>query len=134
MTALKYVLLIGLLLMAGEVQAGDKYRDPYCRVMSDAQELVSYTYKDRFILIDAVRTRLDEAIDIAGRRKTRYTAGGAASHINPLFLWAKEAKISCGKAYGFLRKKIFRLRQGDADLLQKCECFHSRMVYYSGRR
>ena len=134
MKALRLALIVGLLAIAGEANAGGDYRGPYCRLVSDAQELVSYTYKERFALIREVRSRLDEAIEIAGDRRTLYTAGGAASHINPLFLWANEAKISCGKALGFLKKKMHRLRQGNAEMLQKCECFYSRMIYYAGRR
>lgn len=134
MRLLKIVLSALLLVAAGDAYAGSKYRGAYCRVMSDAQELISYSYRDRFILMDEVRSRFEEAVDIAGRKQTAFTSGGTASRINPLFIWANEAKISCGKALGFLRKKAFRLRQGNAEMLQKCECFHSRMTYYAGKR
>lgn len=43
----------------------------------------------------------------------------------PVFVWASEAKVACGKAYGYL-KTNYR----DEDYLNKCECFHSRMVEY----
>lgn len=43
----------------------------------------------------------------------------------PAFIWASEAKVACGKAYGYL-KASYR----DEDLLNKCECFHSRMLQY----
>jgi hypothetical protein len=36
-----------------------------------------------------------------------------------------EAKVACGKAYGYL-KTNYR----DEDYINKCECFHSRMVEY----
>lgn len=43
----------------------------------------------------------------------------------PAFTWASEAKVACGKAYGYL-KADYR----DEDTINKCECFHSRMVQY----
>lgn len=43
----------------------------------------------------------------------------------PAFTWASEAKVACGKAYGYL-KASYR----DEDWLNKCECFHSRMLQY----
>jgi hypothetical protein len=43
----------------------------------------------------------------------------------PAFTWASEAKVACGKAYGYL-KASYR----DEDTINKCECFHSRMVQY----
>ncbi len=43
----------------------------------------------------------------------------------PAFVWASEAKVACGKAYGYL-KASYR----DQEYLGKCECFHARMVQY----
>ena len=43
----------------------------------------------------------------------------------PAFTWASEAKAVCGIAYGYL-KSDYR----DEDSINKCECFHSRMVQY----
>jgi hypothetical protein len=43
----------------------------------------------------------------------------------PVFVWASEAKVACGKAYGYLRTNY-----KDEDYINKCECFHSRMVEY----
>lgn len=43
----------------------------------------------------------------------------------PVFVWASEAKVACGKAYGYLRTNY-----RDEDYINKCECFHSRMVEY----
>ena len=43
----------------------------------------------------------------------------------PVFVWASEAKVACGKAYGYLRTSY-----RDEDTINKCECFHSRMVEY----
>ena len=44
---------------------------------------------------------------------------------NPRYIWASEAKVACGKAYGYLRSGY-----QDAEYLYKCECFHSRMTSY----
>lgn len=41
------------------------------------------------------------------------------------FTWASEAKVACGKAYGYLKTN-----HRDEDYLNKCECFHQRMVNY----
>ncbi|MGN6142266.1 MAG: hypothetical protein ACTHOP_01610 [Mesorhizobium sp.] len=43
----------------------------------------------------------------------------------PAFVWASEAKVACGMAYGYLRTNT-----RDEDTLNKCECFHNRMVEY----
>jgi hypothetical protein len=43
----------------------------------------------------------------------------------PVFVWASEAKVACGKAYGYLRTNY-----KDEDTINKCECFYSRMVEY----
>ena len=43
----------------------------------------------------------------------------------PAFVWASEAKVACGKAYGYLQSEY-----RDEDYLNKCECFHARMVRY----
>jgi hypothetical protein len=47
------------------------------------------------------------------------------SSSRPVFVWASEAKVACGKAYGYLRTNY-----KDEDTINKCECFHSRMVEY----
>lgn len=43
----------------------------------------------------------------------------------PVFVWASEAKVACGMAYGYLKTNY-----KDEDTLNKCECFHDRMVEY----
>ncbi|UCI07287.1 hypothetical protein [Mesorhizobium sp. B1-1-8] len=43
----------------------------------------------------------------------------------PAFVWASEAKVACGMAYGYLKTSY-----KDEDTLNKCECFHDRMVEY----
>jgi hypothetical protein len=48
---------------------------------------------------------------------------------SPAFLWANETKIACAKAIGYLKLGHFR-REIDVEMIQKCECFHARMVWY----
>ena len=62
----------------------------------------------------------------------RYDAALAATRSRDIvaandvrFTWASEAKVACGMAYGYL-KTNYR----DEDTLNKCECFHDRMVEY----
>ena len=43
----------------------------------------------------------------------------------PVFVWASETQVACGKAYGYLRTNY-----RDEDTINKCECFYSRMVEY----
>lgn len=43
----------------------------------------------------------------------------------PTFVWANEAKAACGIAYGYLKTQ-----HRDDEFLNKCECFHERMVEY----
>lgn len=57
----------------------------------------------------------------------------AVHSASPAFVWANETKIACAKAIGYLKLGHFR-REIDVETIQKCECFHARMVWYMGRR
>jgi hypothetical protein len=61
---------------------------------------------------------MEEAVAVANSDEWIYSS-------RPAFVWASEAKVACGKAYGYL-KTSYR----DEDYINKCECFHSRMVEY----
>lgn len=61
---------------------------------------------------------MDEAIAVADSSEWINSA-------RPAFVWASEAKVACGKAYGYL-KTSYR----DEDTLNKCECYYSRMIGY----
>ena len=61
---------------------------------------------------------MDESIAVAASDEWIYSS-------RPAFVWASEAKVACGKAYGYLRTNY-----KDEDTINKCECFHSRMVEY----
>ena len=61
---------------------------------------------------------MDESIAVAASNEWIYSS-------RPVFVWASEAKVACGKAYGYLKTNY-----KDEDYINKCECFHSRMVEY----
>jgi hypothetical protein len=42
------------------------------------------------------------------------------------YIWANEAKVSCGKAVGF--------RDINFDAIDRCDCFYNRMLSYLPRR
>ena len=68
------------------------------------------------------------AADVYAVPDADYCVVGSSEWINssrPVFVWASEAKVACGKAYGYLKTKY-----RDEDYINKCECFHSRMVEY----
>lgn len=61
---------------------------------------------------------MDESIAVAN-------SGEWINSSRPAFVWASEAKVACGMAYGYLRTNY-----KDEDTINKCECFHSRMLEY----
>lgn len=69
-------------------------------------------------LTEAVVLKMDEAIAVAASEEWIFSP-------RPAFLWASEAKVACGKAYGYL-KNAYR----DEEYINKCDCFHSRMLQY----
>jgi len=70
------------------------------------------------VLIDEVVRLMNEAVGVADDPRW-------INSRQPAFTWASETKVACGKAYGYL-KASYR----DEDWLNKCECFHSRMLQY----
>jgi len=137
MKALPFVALAILVLACAPARAGgDVYGSgPYCRDFRQADELVSYDYSRKRELIAAVEWRYQEAAEVSKMGSTIYRTGGVANGISPLYLWANEAKTSCAKALGYLKKwhHLFG-REFNVEMLQKCECFYERMVHYQGRR
>jgi hypothetical protein len=99
-------------------QAADIIGTPaveYCRVAGTSnlalEENVS-TLKTEVVRL------MDEAVSVAKSSEW-------VNSSRPAFVWASEAKVACGMAYGYL-KTNYR----DEDTLNKCECFHQRMVEY----
>lgn len=66
----------------------------------------------------AIVDRMDESVYV-----TESPAWIGSSR--PAFVWATEAKLACGKAYGYL-KSNYR----DDENINKCDCFYSRMHEY----
>ena len=62
------------------------------------------------IMNEATATSKDESV-VADRRVA--------------WIWATEAKVACGKAYGFLRANY-----RDTQTINQCECFFRRMRHY----
>lgn len=69
-------------------------------------------------LTDNVVKLMNEAVSVADDSRW-------INSRQPAFIWASEAKVACGMAYGYL-KASYR----DDDTINKCECFHSRMIQY----
>lgn len=93
----------------GNVAAGQ------CRLAGPSQLL---SIQGKTELTDEVVKLMTEAVNVADDKAYIHSSGQA-------FTWASEAKVACGKAYGYLQTN-FR----DEEYLNKCECFHSRMRQY----
>ena len=93
---------------------------PYCRYVESAHALLSTG--DIRVLRDELYNRYHHAIDVFH---------AAVYSASPAFVWANETKIACAKAIGYLKLGHFR-REIDVEMIQKCECFHARMVWYLG--
>ena len=108
-----------LLLLAGTASfAADIIEGPtgdYCRVVGTSNLVLTDNIVD-------LKEQVVKLMDESG------AAANSSEWINssrPVFVWASEAKVACGMAYGYL-KTNYR----DEDTLNKCECFHDRMVEY----
>ncbi|MDR7222695.1 hypothetical protein [Aminobacter aminovorans] len=107
-----------VLAFAGQVAAADLIDVPtasYCRLATTSDLALNENIGE--VKTEVVRM-MDEAVAAANSSQWLDSS-------RPVFVWASEAKVACGKAYGYL-KTNYR----DEDYLNKCECFHSRMVEY----
>jgi hypothetical protein len=85
---------------------------PYCA----EYEAVSLLLEDNIaVLKDEVGRLMDEAIAVSHDQQWIYSS-------RPVFVWANEAKYSCGKAYGYLKSSY-----KDEQNLNNCGCAYSRM-------
>lgn len=103
---------------AGQVAAADLSGVPvadYCRVATTSNLVLTENTGE--LTAEVVRL-MDEAVAAANSSQW-------IDSRRPVFVWASEAKVACGMAYGYLRTNY-----RDEDTLNKCECFHSRMVEY----
>lgn len=94
---------------------GSETGAPYCATAT-ASSLLSVESNAR--LSDLVVQMMDESTGVS--KDSRW-----ANSSRPVFLWAKEASLACGKAYGYLRTDY-----RDDENLNKCECFYNRMHEY----
>ncbi|EKF39830.1 hypothetical protein [Nitratireductor indicus] len=101
--------------LTGSLQAADMTSGSYCPVAGGAKLLA---IESNASLTTEVVRLMDEAVAVAD--SPQWINSG-----RPAFVWASEAKVACGKAYGYLRSEY-----RDEDYLNKCECFHARMVEY----
>ncbi|MBB6468493.1 hypothetical protein HNQ96_004377 [Aminobacter lissarensis] len=117
---LKHSAIAGLCLLAfaGQALAADLIDVPtasYCRLATTSDLALNENIGE--VKTEVVRM-MDEAVAAANSSQWLESS-------RPVFVWASEAKVACGKAYGYL-KTNYR----DEDYLNKCECFHSRMEEY----
>jgi len=99
-------------------QAADPiYGQPagYCLQAENAQLL---SIPDNASLSTEVVRLMDHAVDVS--EDARWI-----NSTQSVFVWASEAKAACGIAYGYLKTQT-----RDDEFLNKCECFHERMVQY----
>lgn len=113
-------LLAGLcaLAFAGPAIAADLSTAPdadYCAVAGTSNLVLTENLTE---LKSEVVRLMDEAVAVANSSEWINSS-------RPVFVWASEAKAACGKAYGYLKTSY-----KDEDTINKCECFHSRMVEY----
>ncbi|KRB32881.1 hypothetical protein ASD99_19445 [Mesorhizobium sp. Root695] len=87
----------------------------YCRVVGTSNLVLNDNIVD---LREQVVKLMDESVAVANNSEWIHSS-------RPVFVWASEAKVACGKAYGYLKTNY-----KDEDYLNKCECFHDRMVEY----
>jgi hypothetical protein len=77
------------------------------------------------LLIDSISSLTDEVVRMMNEAVSVAEDPRWISYSRPTFVWASEAKVACGKAYGYL-KSDYR----DDQYLNKCECFYERMQHY----
>jgi len=65
-----------------------------------------------------VTSRFEHALEVSRAQSTVYSR-------SPLYPWANEAKIACGKAIGY-----FKGREINVEMVSRCDCYYSRMVHY----
>lgn len=113
----KLGILACALAIAAPVQAADLAggATAYCAVVQPASILAIESDNDLYAEIGRM---MEEAVNVAN----------SSAWINSqrhAFTWASEAKVACGKAYGYM-KYDYR----DEDTINKCECFYERMHQY----
>lgn len=107
-----------LLLVGSTGYAADIIEGPavdYCRTVGTSNLVLNDNIVD--LKVQVVKL-MDESVAVANSSEWINSS-------RPVFVWASEAKVACGMAYGYLKTSY-----KDEDTLNKCECFHDRMVEY----
>ena len=116
---LRVALGAGLLsILSTGLNAADIIEGPsadYCRTVGTSNLVLNDNIVD---LKSEVVKLMDESVAVANSSEWINSS-------RPAFVWASEAKVACGMAYGYLKTNY-----KDEDTLNKCECFHDRMVEY----
>jgi hypothetical protein len=104
------------LCLGSAAQAADLFGAPNsCSVVTHSDLL---SIADNSELTTEVVRYMTEAVNVADSSEWTDSRSSA-------FTWASEAKVACGIAFGYLQYD-----HRDDDHINKCECFHSRMVDY----
>jgi hypothetical protein len=118
-----FVLAVSLLISSQLMAADFGGPQSYCHLAEDTYELSDIHSVS--LLRGEVHSRFEHAAEVS-------KSSQAIHSMSPLFVWANEAKISCAKVYGSLRKSRQWRKRPDHVMLQKCECFYKRMTQYLG--
>ncbi len=109
--------LVGLtMLSTSMVQAADLSRPTNICIPLQPAALLEVETNSQ--LTKTVVDIMNEAVSVA--EDPRFINDRAAA-----WVWASEAKIACGKAYGYLQSNY-----RDEPYLNRCECFFRRMQHY----
>ena len=105
---------VGLAMFASQAFAADVGGEQ-CVISGNSTLL---TIQSNAELTDEVVRLMNEAVNVADSSQW-------IDSRRPAFVWASEAKVACGKAFGYLRSSY-----RDEDYINRCECFHQRMRSY----
>ncbi|QKV16987.1 hypothetical protein [Oricola thermophila] len=88
----------------------------HCAVVQPSSILAIQNDNDLYAEIGRM---MEEAVNVAD------DASAWVDSRRQAFTWASEAKVACGKAYGYMKYDV-----RDEDTINKCECFYERMHQY----
>lgn len=119
MFSMRRLLAAAILLVGGvTAQAADLAEGSYVQQCTLATGSNLLGEQSNAALSDEVVRLMNEAVGVAD--DPRWISSRQLA-----FTWASETKVACGKAYGYLRASY-----RDEDSINKCGCFHSRMLQY----
>ena len=105
--------------LGGSTKDGGWYGSSACFVMRRSPILNMSSATDmRF----AVEKRYEHSVEVANTETV-------IASVRPIFPWAVEAKVACGKAIGFLNG-----REINEETISQCDCYYGRMLAHRGYR